>query len=214
MRRLPVVSFGGIVIVAMATIATALAGDDSREKTKFNAADRAAARAVVIQRGDLRPTGGWKGGPTKPDLSPVTCPNYHPKQSDLLLTGVAESDWDRPDRSVTSEDQILQTAPMVRLDSHRSFTKTGIACAVSLGGGKNVSVSRIAFPTLTPQAVAFRAFYGVKGQEPRQVMEVAAVFHGRNEITVSEVMATPAPLGILHTEVVRLARIMLARTRP
>jgi hypothetical protein len=79
-----------LAAVALALLtATAVPAGDGKEQIKFNAADQAAARAVVIRRADLGST-GWAGGPTKPDLSSgPTCANYHPKVSDLVLTGAA-----------------------------------------------------------------------------------------------------------------------------
>ena len=82
------------VVVATAVVlaaATAVFAGDGKEQIKFNPADQAAARAVVIRRADLG-SSGWVGGPTKPDLSSgPTCANYHPKVSDLVLTGAART---------------------------------------------------------------------------------------------------------------------------
>jgi len=66
-----------------------------KEKIRLSAADTAVARAVVIRRSDLRPRQGWKGGLVKPDFSRPVCPFFHPNNSDLVVTGAAESDWDR-----------------------------------------------------------------------------------------------------------------------
>ena len=70
----------GIVVAVVAlTSSTALSGAGERPKVEPNAADQAAARAAVIGRDDLRPACCWKGGLTKPDLSPPNCQNYRPE---------------------------------------------------------------------------------------------------------------------------------------
>ena len=78
----------------VATTAVALADNGNRQKIRFNAADQAAARAAVLRRSDLGSGADWKGGARKPDLTQTDpCPNYNPKQSDLVLTGIAETQF-------------------------------------------------------------------------------------------------------------------------
>src|SRR5436305_11181987 len=108
-----------LALVVGVTAAVALAGG-GREQIRYNAADQAAARATVLRRSDLLPSTGWTGGRTKPDLSPPpSCPNYHPKQSDLVLTGAAQSNFRRGPLVIGNEVQILKTRRMVRLDWQR-----------------------------------------------------------------------------------------------
>src|SRR6266480_2918024 len=105
--------------VALAAATAGLAGD-GKEQIRFNAVDQAAARAVLIRRADLG-SSGWQGGPVKPDLSTgPTCPNYHPKVSDLVVTGAAESIFHRSVFQLGNIVEILQTRRMVRLDWQRT----------------------------------------------------------------------------------------------
>src|SRR5262245_6784630 len=85
------------VVVALATGAAALAAGGEKYQVRLNARDQAAARAVVLRRSDLgRSSTAWVGGPQKPDLSPLPpCANFHPKVSDLVITGAAESRFAR-----------------------------------------------------------------------------------------------------------------------
>ena len=111
---------------AAAAVLCSVAGaaDPGKEKIRFDAADQAAARAAVLGRSELGP--GWSGGRRKPDLSPApNCPNYHAKQSDLVLTGAAESEFRRDGFDVDSEVQVLRTAGMVTLDWRRSVITPG-----------------------------------------------------------------------------------------
>jgi hypothetical protein len=204
--------FVASVVSLFAAAAAALAAGGPGEKVRFNAADQAAARAVVIRRADLS-AGVWAGGSKKPKLAPVICANYKPKSSDLVLTGAAESDWTGSGRIVGSDADILQTARMVRLDWQRSVTPAGVACTVTHAGATNVTVARVAFPRMAPYTSDFRASYGVNanGTVVREVFELAAVGTGRTEISVGEIMLAPAPLSALHADLVGLARIMLGR---
>jgi hypothetical protein len=204
---------GVVLVAALGLIPTASAGGG--ERVKINAADQAAAKATMIRQGDLRPASGWTGRSVTPDHTAPTCPNFHPKQSDLVVTGSAEATWGRPGWFIVSATDVLKTVRMVRLDWQRSGTEAAIECSLSAAGGTNVSVSKVAFPRLSAIAAAFRASYDVtqSGQTLRLVGEFAAVGHGRSELTVGEFTAATASLGTLHADVVRLSRLMLSRAR-
>lgn len=103
------------VLAAVLVPVAVAASRQDREQIRFNPSDQAAAHAAVLRRGDLGP--GWKGGPAKPDLSSgMSCPGYHPKQSDLVLTGAAETHFQHTSLDVRSVAQVLQTPTMVALD--------------------------------------------------------------------------------------------------
>src|SRR5262249_53886182 len=161
------------------------------------------------------PAGGWAGRSIMPDHSAPTCPGFHPKQSDLVVTGSAETVWSRPGLMVVSVADILKTARMVKLDWQRSGTKAAIACSLTKGGAGNVSATRVAFPGIAPIAADYRVFYEVtaNGQTVRLVAELAAVGRGRSELSLGEFAPASTPLGALHADVVRLTRLMLGRAR-
>jgi hypothetical protein len=211
-----------VLLIALATAVTASGGDRGREKIRFNAADQAAARAAVIRRADLGSASGWKGGATKPDLTPApTCPNYHPKQSDLVLTGAAETHWTHAGADFDSEAQVLQTARMVQLDWQRSIQVPGfVPCfrrqLVKALGSKAtlVSFKRIAFPHIARYAGAFRLLADVRsqGQTVRVMIELIVVGRGRTEITLTA-SAPAAARSSVSAAALRLARILVARAR-
>ena len=123
----------------------------------------------MLRRSDLGSASGWSGGRIKPDLSPgPTCPNYHPKQSDLVLTGAAESSYRRSGLAFDSEVQVLQTARMVRLDWQREVLAPGaVPClrrdlTQKLGSSaKVVSFRKISFPNIATYTAAFRGLISV-----------------------------------------------------
>jgi hypothetical protein len=211
-----------VLLVALATSVAASGGDRGREKIRFNAADQAAARAAVIRRADLGSASGWKGGATKPDLSPPpTCPNYHPKQSDLVLTGVAETDWTRGGVDFDSEAQVLRTARMVQLDWQRSIQVPGVVpCLrrqlVKAFGSKAtvVSFKRIAFPHIARYAAAFLLLADVRsqGKKVRVMVEPIVAGRGRTEITLTA-SALASARSSVSAAALRLARILVARAR-
>ena len=206
--------------VALAVSSAAGAADPGKEKIRFNAADQAAARAAILRRSDLGP--GWSGGRKKPDLSlGPTCPNYHPKQSDLVLTGAAESEFRRTGMDVDNEVQVLQTARMVSLDWQRAVLAPGaLPClrrdlAKGLGTTATiVSFRRLAFPKLTRYTAAFRVVVAVtiSGTTIRVVVDAVLVGRGRSEITL-DVAAPAAVAAPLPAAERRLARKILARAQ-
>jgi hypothetical protein len=200
----------------------ALAGN-GREKIRFNAADQAAARATVVRRSDLGSAGGWTGGRVKPDLSPPpSCPNYHPKQSDLVLTGAARSTYRRGALAIDNEAQVLRTRRMVQLDWQREVLVPGTipcqrrALAKSLGPYASVvSFKRIAFPRVARYSTEFRALVDVRVPGSKTVrLVVDAVLIGRSRTEISLTMVAPAAeRASLTAAERRLARTLVRRAR-
>jgi hypothetical protein len=217
----------GVVLTAAPIVS---AGPRDKQPVKLNAADQAAARAAVLRLPELGP-GPWKGGFKKPDLSPgPVCATYHPKQSDLVVTGAAESDFSitASAREIGSAIDVLQTGRMVRLDWQRSVIAPGafrcLRTTLSKGlpaGVKIVSFRQIPFPRLGRYATAFLLLFDttVRGLTARFAYEFIALGEGRSEISLSLSapiklslpVAQEMPLSTLKAHGVKLARILVAR---
>ena len=77
-------------LLALVVAAAATAADSTDPKVKISAADQKAAAASVLRFSDLG--AAWTGGPTKPqNLKIPVCPASQPNNSDLVVTGHAES---------------------------------------------------------------------------------------------------------------------------
>jgi hypothetical protein len=185
----------------------------------YTAADQAAARREVLRSSDLG--AGWTGGPTKPDLtSEMNCTAYEPKQSDLVVTGAAASDFRRTGLDFHSEAHLLRTARMVALDWQRTVTaprvlgclREGTAKAVTDPSTRFVSLNRLAFPGVTSRTAAFRALLDVTsgGTTVRVLVDIVAIGKGRSELTLMTTAPYEAHASVIPAEV-RLARILAAR---
>jgi hypothetical protein len=159
----------------------------------------------------------------KPDLSPgPTCPNYHPKQSDLVLTGAAQSSFRRGAVVIGNEIQVMKTRRMVTLDWRREVLAPGtIACqrrdlARSLGSSaKVVSFTRIPFPRIAKYTAEFRALVDVSvpgGKTAHLVIDAVLVGRGRSEISFTTLAPASAKASLTAAER-RLARRIVARAR-
>src|SRR5262245_48832798 len=101
------VRLAGIALVSVTSLTVVATAAADREKVRLTKAGRAAASAVVLTRADLGSTTTWTGGARKPDLSSSSpCPTFHPKQSDLVLIGAAETLWRSPGIQLVSEGQV------------------------------------------------------------------------------------------------------------
>ena len=214
-----------IVLAGAALLAagSAALADPGREQIKLNARDQAAARATVLRRSDLGASGGWTGGRVKPDLSPPpTCANYHPKQSDLALTGVAASSFRNGPVAFQNEVQVLQTRRMVSLDWRREVLAPGTipcqrrALARSLGpSAKVVSFKRIAFPRVARYVAELRGLVDVSlpgGKTAHLVVDAVLLGQSRTEISFT-VVAPAAERVSLRAAERRLARRVVHRVR-
>jgi hypothetical protein len=214
------------VLSAAAVTAGAAFADTGRKQIKLTAADQAAARAALVRRSDL-PGAPWLGGRIKPDLSQAprpTCRDYRPKQSDLVLTGIAESSFTRRDGRwyVNSEVQMVRTTRMLRLDWQRVVVapraigchRRDIAKRISRNG-RLVSFGRIPFPRLTRYAVEYRAVVDVPAGNTdagRWLVDAVLVGTGRAEMGLNVLARIDARVATTKLER-RLARTMVSRAR-
>lgn len=203
----------GALVVALGLCVAAWADN---YRFRFTAADQKAARSIVLRRADLGTTSVWTGGAKKPDLSAQpTCPNWHPKESDLVVTGAAESDFTTAGAKVDSEVELLQTAQMVRLDWQRSLTPAFLPCLRSQfvsPSAKLVSLRRIPFPKVGTYSAAFRVVTDIviPGAKRRVLVDVVLAGQGRAEISLATSTAF-ANRQVVAAAEVRLAQVLRAR---
>jgi hypothetical protein len=210
------------VAVALGLASGATAGSADRARVSFTPADLAAAKAAVLRPADLGSAGGWTGGTRKPDLSSTMhCAGYTPKQSDLVVTGAAETVYHHTGLELQSAAQVMRTRAMVAHDWSRTVTaprafgclRTMLARALP-AGEKLVSFTHLAFPRLTQYAAADRAVIDVSSgmQHAQVVADVVVVGRSRTELTLSIEAPASARGGLLAAET-RLAKALLARVR-
>jgi hypothetical protein len=214
----------GLLVLAVLLVAagSALAAATDTEQHKFNAADQAAAKTAVVQKKDLSST-GWTGGAKSPDLTPPKpCANWNPKQSDLVLTGAAETVWKHAGLEIDSEAQVLQTTGMVKLDWQRTVTTpTAQTCLESqikkeLSGSatKFVSFKRVTFPKLGTYSRAYLTEFDAtsNGQTVKIAIEDILIGTKRTEITLSTTTSAAAQPSIATADI-GLAKALVARAK-
>jgi hypothetical protein len=209
-------------LAALAVAGTALAASLDREQHKFNASDQAAAKSAVLVKADLGT--GWTGGAKKPDLGPPqTCANYDPKQSDLVLTGIAETNWKHPGLEIDTEAQVLQTTGMVKLDWQRTVIDPDAASCLkeniikslkSNSTVKFVSFQRVVFPHVGAYSRAYVTTIQVtaNGSTVPLAVEDVLVGNKRTEFTIESTTAKQEQAAV-QTALVRLAKILVARAK-
>lgn len=199
-------------------LALAVAGAAQANQIRLDRADQALARAAVVRKGDLG-SSGWTGGAKKPDLTSLAgCADYHPKDSDLVTTGAAESSFTNGALTFDSEVWLLKTATMVGADWHRSVRPAAVGClkelfARELGAkAKIVSASRTGVSPIARYTANFRIVFDVPsgGQSARIFVDVLLIGKGRAELTLITVAPYVARLPVQAAEL-RLGRLVAAR---
>lgn len=191
-------------------------GGPEKPQVKYNDADQATARAIVLRRSDL-PGSGWKGGQVKPEISGGGCSTYHPKQAGLVVTGAAATEFARSGRDFNSLVQVLRTEHMVALDWKRTGIDPRIhACyrrafvnELRSVNGKLESYGRIPFPQVAKYAREYRVVFTVRNV--RWLSDALLIGRGRVELstTVTAPFGEKATITKLEQT---LARTLVART--
>lgn len=209
---------------AALVVGAAWASGTDKEPRRYTVADQALARSIILRQGDLGASGIWHGGAKKPDTSPSpTCPDFNPRQSDLLITGDAESEFSYAAAGVDydSEAQILQTAHMVQLDWQRSvLPSAALPCLRSIlagvipAGEKIVSVGRVAVPKLATYTAEFRVVLDVHSSTTSKSIRelIDELIVGRNRTEISLTTEAPyAARGPVEQSEIRIAKLLIAR---
>lgn len=175
-----------VLLIALAVPALALAGHQE-PKRQISAADERKAGSIVLKKADF--AAGWRKLPNSPpDDSHIDCPGYQPNESDLVLTGDAESDFARAEGfpSVYSFSDIYKTASYARASWTRGVKPALAACMAKLvadsleaEGSKAtvVSAGRMAFPKVAPLTAAFRAVIRASYTENGETTTVQLTMH-------------------------------------
>jgi hypothetical protein len=210
-------------LLLMAVIASALTLSQvaaaAQMPVKFNAADQAVARAVVLKRADVGSVAGWKGGISKNDFSQSACGGYEPKRSDLLVTGATASEWRHPSGvSFMSEVWVLKTSAMVSLDWQRTVGHTGyMACVAKQAfptkpGTRMISYKQTAFPKFGTFSTRHRLLVEYSDRETtvKMMFDLVLIAKGRTEISLVAV-GSYADRQALDAAEARMARALVNR---
>jgi hypothetical protein len=150
-----------------------------------------------------------------------SCPGYNPKQSDLVLTGAAASDFSNSGVNLRSDAQVLRTRKMVAADWRRTVVSGGtLAClrhtlVAGLPPSESlVSFGHTGFAPIAQFTSRFRAILAVRAQGRRALalMDIVLVGRSRTELTLTVVGPAAAKQSLSAAEV-RLARVLLGRAR-
>ena len=153
----------GLVAVCLGVPALAFAADTEPQK-RFTAADQAKARSVLLTRTDFAT--GWKRTTSPEDNSDLRCPGFNPDESDLTLTGEADSEFTNGTGAfVASMAGIYESVGDAQASWTRENKPAVARCLGHLlkevfaadGGVAHVTqAGRLSFPRVAPRVAAFR----------------------------------------------------------
>lgn len=133
---------GAISLVVVLTLCAAAFADNYTYKR--TAADDDAAASVTLRKTDFPAQLRLTGGRVKPDETPSndSCNGYRPKESDLVVSGDAESRFHDSTRSIVvdSQAQLFRTAAMAATDVRRGQPMLSSACQAQAAKQEHVKL--------------------------------------------------------------------------
>ncbi len=216
--------FGSLaaVVTALLLVAAAVAADVTDPKVKITKADQARATASLLSGADLGPA--WTGKVEKAvSLKFPVCPAYTPNNSDLTITGHAESVVSLASEGlqVDTDVEIFKTAKQVDTLFKRLLQPKLAACLkydlLKSVGGTNVtigSVKRLRVAKVGTHAALFRVALAVKSGTSTAGVDSDFLFVGRHRTDYFVNLVFPQPLErqIVALEN-RIARMLAARAK-
>ncbi len=216
-------SLAAAFLAALVVASAAVAADSTDPKVKISAADQKAAAASVLRFSDLG--AAWSGGPTKPqNLKIPSCPAGQPNNSDLVVTGHAESllALDSEGLQVDSDALVLKSAAQARKLLGRMLKPTLGQCLVYdlqksgvLGTSFTIGkLQQLAAPKVGENATIIRIPVTVKsgGQKVAVLADYIFVTKDRTQFFVN--LISPSNLGSALTNLeTHIAKTLAARGR-
>ena len=194
-------------------------------------ADQAKARSVNITRADLGQ--GWKAETPDPRVGDdFRCSIYNPDESDLTLTGEAESadlSYVQPSELLFVKSAVSVYKSVAQLNASwqrtvrpgfaRCFAEA-ISAGIAEGGGKGAfkasSQGKLAFPRIAPQTAAFRVVgrMTANGATLPVTVDLVAVGRDRAVALIFVVSVVQAPDAAGERALARLVAARLAKAFP
>lgn len=177
-----------VVALVVLSVTAALAAGPWTPQLRYTAADQRLARSVVLKRAELPDLGAtWTGGFVEPTVEADPC--LGAKQSDLVLTGAAETVFESEYAWVDSNVWVLRTAEMVRLDGSRQPSAVVERRCLRASYDEDMrvrSVSRLPFAVPGARTSALRVTYDLVTEEgtTRQIDDTITVFVDRYELSL------------------------------
>jgi hypothetical protein len=216
-------SLAGLTCLAVLVLAGAALADASDPKQHFTKADQAKAAATVLAQNDLG--AGWKGGARTPtSLKAPKCPAYTSNDSDLTMTGHAESLFSNGNGGVQvdSDVEVFRTARQAatrfaRILQPRLGTCLRYDLLKSVAGTKGVrigQVKRLPLPKVATHGAAFRVPLTVQNAGQSVTVDSDVLFLGQGPTAIYLNVVAPDVLGSQLTALEeRLARALAARSK-
>jgi hypothetical protein len=214
-------------VCALAASAAALAADPTDPKTKLTKADQARAAATLVRFTDLG--SAWSGGPIKPtSLKAPICPVNKPNNSDLTLTGHAESTLSLANAGlqVSSDVEVFRTAAMVKKLVKRTLDSASLTQCLQYNllkspgfagsGAAPRGVKALPVVKAGDRSLLYRVEVGVKVPGTKLPVVVWADFlfvtKGRTQVFVNLVAPSSAGTAVTQLEN-RIAKLVAARAK-
>lgn len=188
-----------VTLAALILAVTAAAARNPHDPQEhLNAADNAAARAILVHKADL--AGPWKAERSAPGNDPP-CKTFDPDLSDLTVTGKAEGpDFSREDGvTVSSQAEVYETEADMRASFDRSIKLPLLRCldAAFREGAKGAKIKTLTMRRAPTQRFGERtARYQLtwsladQGTSAKVFAEAYFVGKGRNGVSIL-LLSTP-----------------------
>jgi hypothetical protein len=192
------------VVAAKSLLAAALFGLASSSATladaptvRISSADEAKARGALLRPSDFG--AGWSGGSIKTSmLSPPDCPGFDPKESDLVVTGHADSRYEFKAAGIELDQdvQVMSNAESVQTDFSRSISP-GLAKCLTYQLGKvktvvSVRITRLPFRPIGSVSAVYRAEIVVRTAKGEATLLSDYVFFGQGRTEYEFTVIAPA----------------------
>jgi hypothetical protein len=183
-----------IFAALLACTATSAAGGDAN-RVHMTRADQVAAHAVMLRQADVGDPALWESGAETPNVSSaLRCPDFHPKVSDIVVTGAAAMRYRQPGLVMHSVSEVFGTARMVDLTWQRAAASPHYVDCVRTFARRSLtsderfrSFQRLTVPHIGTHSEGFRTLVDVAtGDGPVPVViDTLRTTSGRTQISLT-----------------------------